>query len=81
MSPVADQQCRAQMGHRDSRGDLQHAHAAGGAGCREGQAGPRTYKPDGSPDYGVFSYCVIVNVYLLVFEIFFEIFFNFQVNK
>lgn len=31
-TPVADQQRRAQVGHRDSRGDLQHAHAAGGAG-------------------------------------------------
>lgn len=43
------------MGHRDSRGNLQHAHVAGGAGCRESEAGPRTHKPDGSPNYGVLS--------------------------
>lgn len=46
------------MGHRDPRGDLQHAHVAGGAGCREGEAGPRTCKPDGSPDYGVLSHAL-----------------------
>lgn len=51
------------MGHRDSRGDLQHADAAGGAGCREGEAGPRARKPDGRADHGV----------LLLFEIFYLI--------
>lgn len=29
---VVDQQRRAQVGHRDPRGHLQHADAAGGAG-------------------------------------------------
>lgn len=52
------------MGHGDSRGNLQHAHAAGGAGCREGEAGPRTCEPDGSPDYGVLT--LTLNIYLFL---------------
>lgn len=62
-SPVADQQCRTQMGHWDSRGNLQHAHVAGGTGCREGEARPCTCKPDGSPDYGVLSRSVPLNIF------------------
>lgn len=54
-SAVVDQQRRAQVGHRDPRGDLQHADAAGGVGGREGQAGPSTCQPDGSPDYGALT--------------------------
>lgn len=49
---VVDQQCRAQVGHRDPRGHLQHADAAGGAGCWAAQAEPCTCEPDGSPDHG-----------------------------
>lgn len=59
--PVVDQQRRAQVGHRDPRGDLQHADAAGGAGGREGQAGPSTCQPDGSPDYGGLTHCITVH--------------------
>lgn len=47
------------MGHRDPRGNLQHAHAAGGAGCRAGEAGPCTCKPDGSADHGALSHLVM----------------------
>lgn len=67
--PVVDQQRRAQVGHRDPRGDLQHADAAGGAGGREGQAGPSTCQPDGSPDHGGLTHCVTAH---FVDEIFFR---------
>lgn len=50
--PAADQQRRAQVGHRDPRGHLQHADAAGGAGGGAGEARPGACEPDGSPDYG-----------------------------
>lgn len=58
VSPAVDQQRRTQVGHGDPRGDLQHADVAGGAGGREGEAGPRPRQPDGGPDHGGLSFCV-----------------------
>lgn len=66
LSTVADQQCCTQMGHWDSRGNLQHAYVAGRIGCREGEARPCTCKPDGSLDYGVLSLSVSFNIFLLI---------------
>ncbi len=49
---VADIQCGAQVGNRDSWGHLQHADAAGGSGRRESQTGSDTHRPHGSSQYG-----------------------------
>lgn len=73
------------MGHRDPRGDLQHADAAGGAGGREGEAGPSTCQPDGSPDYGAltrFDFAVLCQqrFFKILTNVFFGFFLNDKLN-